>query len=86
MSNRKMWTTKTGQKIRIKDMTDSHLTNTIRLLERNADAAEAMCPCDGDKGWCFCGPLTYVEPSQLSPLYGDLVAEATRRGLDVLHY
>lgn len=34
MSNGKMWTTKTGEKIRIKDLTDSHLLNILKLLER----------------------------------------------------
>lgn len=83
MSNRKKWTTKTGEKIRIKDMTDSHLINTVRFIERVAANADISCPCDGDKDWCYCyAGGDPPEPEQIEPLYVDLVQEAHRRKLE----
>lgn len=58
----KIHTTKNGLKIKLCDMTDSHLEATIRLLERKAKEGIVIrsgswsCPCDfcydEDDFWC----------------------------------
>lgn len=40
-SNRtKLWTTRDGESIRVCDMGDSHLRNTVQFVRRNAERAE----------------------------------------------
>jgi len=34
------WTTRTGERIRLQDMTDLHLTNAIKLTQRKLEAAQ----------------------------------------------
>lgn len=84
MGNTRKWTTAQGEKIRIKDMENDHLINSIRFLERTADRLTDQsenCPCDGDKSWCFCGVMREVCPGDLSDLYYDLRDEAKRRSI-----
>ena len=45
MGKKYVWTTKDGRKVPVREMTDSHLENTIKYLERvvhNAELNEAM--------------------------------------------
>ena len=38
-----IWKTKSGAYIPLKDMTNEHLVNTIRMLNRNEDLQELAC-------------------------------------------
>jgi hypothetical protein len=88
----KLWTCKDGTRIRICDMTDSHLLNTIAYLERYTvkkqtclvlapnpfcgDIAESMF--DNEQGAVLEEGL---EPSDVCASYDNLVAERERRNL-----
>lgn len=87
--NTKMWTQKNGQKIRIKDMDDKHLINTIRMLERNSqyylnEAILGLCSLQGEMAIYYAEQeidRLIGEPC-LHPLYEDLVEEAMKRDLE----
>lgn len=68
------WVTKSGEKILIRDMTDKHLINTIKLLTRNGSDIIVYDGYDGDDK-----PYYDIEPN---PIYEALVGEADKRGLN----
>lgn len=90
MSNLKKWAMRDGQKVRIKDMTDSHLVNTIRMLGRKHDdekeaAWSVLSTLQGEMAQMYCeNDISRMEdngPAATSPIYEDMMEEATRRGL-----
>lgn len=92
MSNRKMWTTKTGEKIRIKDLTDSHLLNILKLLERAKFGQDNMiaglaCMMNGEMAQYYAeqdaNNAAQESVDERFPIYEDLHDEAVRRKLIV---
>lgn len=89
----KNWTCKDGRKVRICDMTDSHLANTIAFLERVASqqrqqtinaAYSCAATLQGEMASYYAEQdIDRMEQSSddewLHPLYDDLVGERTRR-------
>ena len=90
MTNMKMWKTKDGQKIRVRDLGDRHLLNIVRLLERThqreVDATLlAPCPFHGDMAIDAFDAMQLQamksEPDDFYPIYTDLCDVVIRRGL-----
>ena len=70
-----VWVTKDGRKLRVSDMKDDHLTNTIRYIERSAalEAEQRMILDD---------TFSTYEP-QYPDIYEVMVEEAHKRGLSI---
>lgn len=84
LGRNKKWTMKGGKTIRIRDMENGHLLNTIRLLERMADSEQGICMAMAEAEY---DGYSYVfddsDVSDFYPIYDDMVAEALHRGLDL---
>jgi len=89
-----IWITKDKEKIRICDMSDSHLANTIAMLDRKAEnitpcilleAYRALNSLNGEMAiYAIEGEIDHlieygVDPSTIYPLYDNLVLESQRR-------
>ena len=84
----KQWTTRDGTRIRICDMTDAHLINTINMLKRahvkETESAFAFAGmCRGDMATYYADGVaeSMLHEESVHPLYDDLLADAERRGL-----
>jgi len=97
----KLWTTKKDTKIRICDMEDSHLVNTIKMLVKYAPEAKSRELQDlyslssfftGDNAQDHIeSSIDSLESREYSAysicdLFGNLVQEADRRELDIEKY
>lgn len=94
--NTTTWKTREGAVMRISDMSDSHLLNTIKYLERNADAMRVNLAyemfsysCSAPDGAAMCAESGSDELLEMSneeflndnPKYKGLVREAKKRKL-----
>jgi len=82
----RIWVTKEGQRLRICDMTDSHLDNTITMFDRALGSLQRNLPYP-----CFNGEMAqyYAEmewdrlmessPDEQWPIYNNLVEDKHRR-------
>ena len=89
----RLWTMRNGSKIRICDMADSHLLNSIALLERHANHTHNINTSFGYMALCGLRGEQAIEAmeQQLEDLenngpshpdiYENLLADAQRRGL-----
>lgn len=90
------WRTRDGRELKIQDMTDRHLLNTISYLKRIAPSISARNIQVAERAACFFqGDMAsfsmdqaamqeeahYGDPEYLFPEYSDLVEEAVRRGI-----
>lgn len=86
------WRMRDGTTIAIKDMTDSHLMNTIRMLWRAWDASVLECGAaismlQGEMATFYAerefDQMLEETPADKWPIYDDLYDEALARGLMV---
>ena len=86
----KLWTTRDGSKIRICDMSDNHLLNTINMLRRSHrellnSAYSREASLTGEMAQMMIESEIGMLESEESdhPLFESLIGDAVRRGLKV---
>ena len=84
-----IWVTKDGQPIHVKDMTDSHLVNTIRFLKRSSlnELYSLSCMIQGEQAsYMIDNMIATYEDDEVSsyynsPIYNTMIDEACKRGI-----
>jgi hypothetical protein len=76
--NEAIWTTLTGQQLRLVDMTDDHLRNTIFYIQRRAMQLDMQ-------DWSMASSLG-LDPGKKFPIYYNMLHEANRRNLTWTNY
>jgi hypothetical protein len=96
MSNLKKWTQKDGTKIRIKDMTDRHLINAVKMVLRMAEAKQnadlcfypsfnpdTMASYYAEQSWDSLNEMDAMEYAETEyPIFNDLMDEIYKRDLE----
>lgn len=75
------WTTKDGRRIPIREMTDQHLKNAIRFLERNDPVDYLGSPPTGEMASYYWEREIDVACQHHLEATTSLTAELTRRGI-----
>jgi hypothetical protein len=85
-----IWTTRDGRRVLVMDMSDEHLMNTIRMLERNyagilqtyLRGPEPHGEMAQDAFESELMHLTNEGPASIAPIYDRMCEEADQRGID----
>jgi hypothetical protein len=96
MSNLKKWTQKDGTKIRIKDMTDKHLVNAVKMVLRMLEvekedllchfpsfSEDSMAQYIAEQDWNSLDEMDTTEYAETEyPIFNDLMDEIYKRNLE----
>lgn len=78
--NHEIWTTLTGMRLRLVDMSDDHLRNTIFYLQRRAMQIDCQ-----EKEFFGANSLG-LDPGKRFPIFYNMLHEANRRNLKWTSY